>query len=100
MAILAITMTFLVYILLFKYLRLPFAVSNSAYTFPLVISATASAGTSLFLETQDISSVLLTTFQTISFVELIIATLMVFYVSFRYCLLLKVVPSLIPHDNC
>jgi tellurite resistance protein TehA-like permease len=89
MVILAIVMTWGTYALLLGYLRMPFSPSNSAYTFPLVISATACAKFTVFLESQEVPLMLLKIFQMISLVEIAIATLMVFYITFRYCMLLS-----------
>ncbi|MGL1955752.1 MAG: TDT family transporter [Colwellia sp.] len=82
--IVAILMTLYVYFAFISLLRLPFSPIYSALTFPLVVSAIALFKTSqLFLkEGIDMQWVSLTT--QLANLELIIATVMVIYVTFRY----------------
>ncbi|WP_332645706.1 TDT family transporter [Lysinibacillus sp. 54212] len=69
-----------------KLLKLPFYPSYAAFTFPLVISATAMNASAQFFHSQQLLNVL-------TFVELFIASCMVLYVLVRYVLFLKVQAS-------
>lgn len=80
----AVLMTAYVYVAFINLLRLPFSPVYSAFTFPLVVGAIALFKTSQFLlkEGVDIKWVTLTT--QLANIELLIASMMVLYVSFRY----------------
>ncbi|PJE79420.1 hypothetical protein CI610_01614 [invertebrate metagenome] len=80
---LALFMTVLVYIALLHLLRLPFSPGYAAFTFPLVISSIALLKVEDYLITCRIESLAILS-GNIAFIELIIATLMVFYVTWRY----------------
>lgn len=80
----AFSMTLFIYCALTKLLRLPFSPAYSAFTFPLVISATAMFKTSHYLLTHGYSVHLAELAEYIAYVELTLATLMVVYVSLRY----------------
>ena len=82
--LLAILMTVTVYILLFKLLKMDFTHGMSAYTFPLVISATAMAKLNHYLAESSINSALLTWVNYSAKFELVFATLIVVYVSMKY----------------
>ncbi|WP_035385177.1 TDT family transporter [Ferrimonas futtsuensis] len=81
---LALLMTTLVYLAMFRLLRLPFSPGYAAFTFPLVISATAlyqvldkaASGTS------ELTALL----RPLADLELVLASLMVGYVALRYAL--------------
>ena len=76
---LAIFMTAIVYIAFVRLLRLPFSPGYAAFTFPTVIGATALLKLGSALEA--VSSGL---FFRLGLLELVVATLMVFYVAARY----------------
>ncbi|MBC3766139.1 TDT family transporter [Neptunicella marina] len=80
----ALLMTLLIYFTLFHLLRQPFSPGFAAFTFPLVIGATALFKVSdccfEWPVTQQLSRVL----HQIAIVELVVATLMVVYVSYCY----------------
>jgi len=80
----AILMTLYVYIVLPNLLRLPFSPTYSAFTFPLVVGAIAlfKSAHQLLQEGIDIKWVSLIT--QLANIELIVATAMVIYVSFRF----------------
>jgi exfoliative toxin A/B len=80
---LAVTMTLFAYFSFSKLLRLPFTPAYSAFTFPLVVGATALFKTSQFLLKEgnmQLSSIV----EQLAYLELLIATAMVIYVSLRY----------------
>lgn len=82
--VLALLMTLSVYFSLIKLVKLPFYLTYSAFTFPLVVSATALFKTRDFLFNGGFPelSVILATY--LARIELIIATVMVCYVSLRF----------------
>ncbi|WP_299020430.1 TDT family transporter [uncultured Photobacterium sp.] len=80
----AVLMTFVIYLAFYRLLRLPFSPGYAAFTFPMVISATAlfkaAAWMSGFgLEAQYVSQV-----HSLAKVELFVATVVVGYVAVRY----------------
>lgn len=81
LAPLAIFMTCTVYVAFFKLLRLPFSPGYAAFTFPMVIGATALL--KLGLQTDDELSGF---FLQLGQIELWVATAIVGYVAFRYAL--------------
>lgn len=83
-------MTSLVYLAMFVLVRLPFSPAFAGYTFPLVISATASIKLCEFLERQSIDMQLVNGLQSIATVQLYIACAMVSYVCVRYAAYYKV----------
>ena len=82
--LLALVMTFFAYFAFFKLLRLPFTPAYSAFTFPLVVGAIALFRTRQFLFSEGVDSQLVQLTGLVANIELMIATLMVFYVIFRY----------------
>jgi len=80
----ALTMTLLVYLAFNKLLRLPFSPAYSAFTFPLVIGATAMFKTEQYLVQSGASDWLGLLVASIAYVELLVATLMVAYVCLAY----------------
>tara|TARA_R110001583_G_scaffold10698_9_gene49244 strand:+ start:36931 stop:37887 length:957 start_codon:yes stop_codon:yes gene_type:complete len=86
LAIIAISMTLFIYYSFNKLLRLPFSPAYSAFTFPLVIGATAMFKTSQYLSVNGGSLQLVEFVERVAYVELIVATVMVGYVSLRYFL--------------
>ncbi|MDP5206352.1 TDT family transporter [Alishewanella sp. SMS8] len=81
--ILALVMTSIIYAAMLYLLRLPFSPGFAAFTFPLVIGATAlfKASEQFALWQQPESAALL---QQLAYLELVIATLVTLYVSFRF----------------
>jgi len=84
LAILAVTMTLFVYFSFNKLLRLPFSPGYSAFTFPLVIGATAMFKMQQYLLGSGASLWLSELVGIIAYGELVIATLMIAYVCLRY----------------
>lgn len=79
---LSVIMTFSVYFLLFKLLKIPFNPGYSAYTFPLVISAVAMLKLAGYLTKNSISWGFYV--KQLAMIELYIATFMVIFVSLKY----------------
>ena len=90
----ALTMTLFIYYSFNKLLRLPFSPAYSAFTFPLVIGATAMFKTAQYLFDNDYSAALVELVQFIAYVELIVATMMVIYVSLRYLMHFKAIKKM------
>ncbi len=86
LGLIALSMTLFIYYSFNKLLRLPFSPAYSAFTFPLVIGATAMFKTSQYLFSSGYRLQLVELVEFIAYVELIVATLMVAYVSLRYLL--------------
>ncbi|WP_019612949.1 TDT family transporter [Psychromonas ossibalaenae] len=81
---LAVLMTFFIYFAFTKLLRLPFSPAYSAFTFPLVIGATAMYKTAAYLSASQFDPQLAVMAGRLADIELLIATLMVAYVCLRY----------------
>ncbi len=84
LSVLALSMTLFVYYAFKKLLRLPFSPAYSAFTFPLVMGATAMFKVSHFLLESGSRVWLVNGVQYIAYAELILATIMLLYVCFRY----------------
>jgi tellurite resistance protein TehA-like permease len=82
----AVMMTALIYFALFQLLRLPFSPSYAAFTFPLVISATALFKVTALATDLGINGTRLTLLEGWAQLELTIATLVVAYVALRFTL--------------
>ncbi|WP_028863677.1 TDT family transporter [Psychromonas aquimarina] len=80
----AVFATFFIYFAFTKLLRLPFSPAYSAFTFPLVIGATALYKTADYLSVSKFDPQLAAMVERLANIELLIATLMVAYVCFRY----------------
>lgn len=80
---LAMLMTVLIYIAFWRLLRLPFSPGYAAFTFPMVISATAMFKASTFAATV-LPAELAAQLHSFAMVELAVATLVVSYVAYRY----------------
>ncbi|WP_241504100.1 TDT family transporter [Pelagibaculum spongiae] len=80
----AILMTMVIYMAFLHLLRLPFSPGYAAFTFPMVISATALFKARDYIATTALSAELAQQLKTGAMVELFIATLVVGYVSYRY----------------
>lgn len=80
----AILMTSIIYLAFFHLLKLPFSPGYAAFTFPMVIGATALFKTSAWLGQFDQFNQLTMWINYLARFELVIATLVVVYVSLRY----------------
>lgn len=84
--LLAIGMTLTLCFLLVKLLKLPFNPGMSAYTFPLVISATATTLLTNYLHANNLHLQIANALHYVSVIEIGLATAMVIYISIRYAL--------------
>ncbi|RKR07413.1 tellurite resistance protein TehA-like permease [Kushneria sinocarnis] len=80
----ALLMTVVIYLAFFRLLRLPFSPAHAAFTFPMVIGATAMAKTAGWLASQGVPGSLVAQVQTLADIELTVATVVVGYVALRY----------------
>nr|WP_231619918.1 TDT family transporter [Pseudoalteromonas sp. SWYJZ98] len=82
--ILAIIKTLIVYVLFIKLLRRPFTPSYAAFTFPMVIGATALFKMADWMQSINLAIPFIDTVDYLATFELIVATAVVCYVSGRY----------------
>lgn len=82
--LLAVSMTLTLCVLLVKLLKLPFNPGISAYTFPLVISATATTKLMHYLIDNNLVSTFSNALHYVMQVEIVLASAMVLYISVRY----------------
>lgn len=82
----AILMTILIYLSFFSLLKLPFSPGYAAFTFPMVIGATALFKTAHWMTGVDLLSAYSAAIYDLAIIELIVATLVVGYVACRYWL--------------
>jgi len=80
----AVLMTMVTYLAFAKLLRLPFSAGYAAFTFPMVIGATALFKLSAWLESVQMPSHYVQQVHGLALFELVIASLVVGYVSLRY----------------
>ncbi|CDT26712.1 TDT family transporter [Vibrio coralliirubri] len=80
----AVLMTSIIYVAFLKLMRLPFSPGYAAFTFPLVISATALFKTADWMESVNVASEYVAQVNGLADIELMIATLVVSYVAIRY----------------
>ncbi|WP_019935652.1 TDT family transporter [Oceanimonas smirnovii] len=91
----AVLMTALIYVAFFHLLRLPFSPGYAAFTFPLVIGATALFKVSDLLGTLDLQGADLNSLRHLAQFELVVATLVVAYVALRYVMHLTLLSRLL-----
>lgn len=80
----AVLMTAVIYLAFFHLLKLPFSPGYAAFTFPMVIGATALFKSAVWVKQFQIMNSFSHLLYTMAVVELIIATLVVSYVALRY----------------
>lgn len=80
----AVLMTFIIYAAFFKLLRLPFSPGYAAFTFPIVIGATALFKLAAWMQVQGIEAHYINQVFNLAYLELVVATLVVSYVAIRY----------------
>ncbi|WYB25243.1 TDT family transporter [Gallaecimonas sp. GXIMD1310] len=80
----AVLMTAVIYLAFFRLLRLPFSPGYAAFTFPMVIGATALFKTSALFSRQQLSAAGAAELQQLAMLELGVATVIVSYVALRY----------------
>ncbi|WP_440878178.1 TDT family transporter [Vibrio natriegens] len=91
----AVLMTAIIYLAFFKLLRLPFSPGYAAFTFPMVIGATALFKMANWMETQGLASDYVQQVRGLAALELIVATFVVSYVALQYINNLLIQPRLI-----
>ncbi|MFA0195552.1 TDT family transporter [Vibrio artabrorum] len=80
----AVLMTLIIYVAFFKLLRLPFSPGYAAFTFPMVIGATALLKLAAWMQVQGIEVHYINQVFSLAYLELIVATGVVGYVAVRY----------------
>lgn len=85
----ATLMTFIIYVAFFKLLRRPFCPGYAAFTFPMVIGATALFKLSKWMITMNIDLRFINQIEYLALVEIIIASMVVSLVFFHYLLHFK-----------
>ncbi|QUS58767.1 TDT family transporter [Pseudovibrio brasiliensis] len=90
----AVAMTALIYLSFLRLFRLPFSPGFSAFTFPLVIGATALFKTVTWMESLGANASLVAQIRALAHIELYVAAAVVLYVSFKY--LTFFAPALMP----
>ncbi|WP_367987131.1 TDT family transporter [Vibrio sp. NTOU-M3] len=80
----AVLMTAIIYLAFFKLLRLPFSPGYAAFTFPMVIGATALFKLAAWMERIELQAHYVAQVRGLAYVELLVATLVVGYVALRY----------------
>lgn len=80
----AVLMTSVIYMAFFKLMRLPFSPGYAAFTFPMVIGATALFKTANWMLSQGVAANYVYQVRMLAVVELVIATCVVSYVAIHY----------------
>lgn len=80
----SVLMTAIIYLAFFKLLRLPFSPGYAAFTFPMVIGATALFKMANWMEAHGLSADYVHQVRGLAGLELIVATIVVTYVSLQY----------------
>lgn len=90
----AVLMTAIIYLAFFKLLRLPFSPGYAAFTFPMVIGATALFKMANWMELQGLAAHYVQQVRSLAGLELIVATFVVSYVALQYINNLLIQPRL------
>ncbi|NOH98031.1 TDT family transporter [Vibrio sp. 99-70-13A1] len=80
----AVLMTFIIYVAFLKLLRLPFSPGYAAFTFPMVIGATALFKMAAWMQGVGIDAQFINQIYNLAYLELVVATSVVTYVAVRY----------------
>lgn len=91
----AVLMTAIIYLAFFKLLRLPFSPGYAAFTFPMVIGATALFKTANWMEANGLAAHYVQQVRGLGGIELIVATIVVTYVALQYINNLLIQPRLV-----
>ncbi len=89
----AVLMTMIIYLAFIKLLRLPFSPGYAAFTFPMVIGATALYKLVAWMGAHGAPESALHQVRMLANVELIVATVVVSYVALRYLMAYLPKPS-------
>ena len=90
----AVLMTAIIYLAFFKLLRLPFSPGYAAFTFPMVIGATALFKTANWMEANGLAAHYVQQVRGLAGIELIVSTIVVTYVGLQYINNLLIQPRL------
>lgn len=90
----AVLMTAIIYLASFKLLRLPFSPGYAAFTFPMVIGATALFKMTNWMDAYGLSADYIHQVRGLAGLELMVATIVVIYVALQYINNLLVQPRL------
>lgn len=91
----AVLMTAIIYLAFYKLLRLPFSPGYAAFTFPLVIGSTALFKVANWMVLEGIKADYVQQVRELAVFELMVATLVVCYVTLRYINSLLIQPRLV-----
>ncbi|MBY5948797.1 TDT family transporter [Photobacterium rosenbergii] len=91
----AVLMTFVIYLALVRLLRLSFSPGYAAFTFPLVIGATAMFKTAAWMTAQGYDVEYVNQVSSLAHLELYVATAVVSYVALRYAAFYRPVSQLL-----
>lgn len=80
----AVLMTLVLYLSFVRLLKLPFSPGYAAFTFPLVIGATALFKMSHWMQTQQMAEQYVNQVRSLAMFELVVATIVVTYVAWHY----------------
>ncbi|HCJ7281026.1 TPA: C4-dicarboxylate ABC transporter, partial [Vibrio cholerae] len=80
----AVLMTAIIYLAFTRLLRLPFSPGYAAFTFPMVIGATALFKMAHWMESINVAERFVAQVHWLASLELIVATVVVSYVAIRY----------------
>ncbi|OLO05828.1 TDT family transporter [Salinicola socius] len=80
----AVLMTLIIYLAFFKLLRLPYSPGYAAFTFPMVIGATALSKTAAWMQKEGFSAHDVAIVHGLATLEVIVASVIVGYVALRY----------------
>ncbi|MCG9737334.1 TDT family transporter [Shewanella insulae] len=91
----AVLMTAIIYLAFYKLLRLPFSPGYAAFTFPMVIGSTALFKMANWMVVEGIEAEYVQQVRDLAGLELMVATVVVVYVSLRYINNLVIQPRLV-----
>ena len=94
----AVLMTAIIYLAFFKLLRLPFSPGYAAFTFPMVIGATALFKMAHWMETRGLAEHYVQQVHWLAILELMVASMVVVYVSIQYIRYLLIHPHRAQHS--
>ncbi|MGF1708308.1 TDT family transporter [Enterovibrio baiacu] len=80
----ALLMTAVIYVSFLRLMRLPFSPGYAAFTFPMVIGATALYKTAAWMQSIGVAAEYVNQVSVLAFIELIVATVVVGYVAMHY----------------
>ncbi|KLV01615.1 C4-dicarboxylate ABC transporter [Photobacterium aquae] len=96
----AVLMTFIIYVAFFRLLRLEFSPGYAAFTFPMVIGATALFKTAAWMASQGYAQHYVGQVAALAQFELVVATLVVGYVALRYLAFYRPISTLLKPAVC